>query len=162
MAKIITDDGLVATALKPFRLPNYHPLALPDAAACTNALIVVNDSAKSSRPYVAVSFGSEWLPVMLQPDMIPNAVDLTPIVRSAVSEMLPARIASARALAAPMVEASPVDPQAALDTQAIAQGLLEMSEAINRLSRENHDLQQRVAFLEANALARAQIVREAS
>lgn len=161
MAKLITDDGLVATAQRPLRLPTYHPRALPDAAGCTHALIVVNDSADPTKGRLAISNGQSW-DRLARVDDAGSVVDITPIVRSAVSEMLPARIATARPLAAPTVEASPVSPQTSQDTQAIAQAMLEMTETINQLLNKTHDLEQRVAFLEANALARAQIVREAS
>ena len=156
MAKIITDDGVTATALKPLRLPTYHPRQLPDAAMCTHAVIVINDSADPTKGRMAVSNGHSWDRLARVDDAAAQPVDLAPLVRSAVSEMLPARIA------APEVKTIATIPANETDTAAIAQALLEMSDAINRLQHENHDLQQRVAFLENNALARAQIVREAS
>ena len=162
--KPIEDRGHALQLHKPIALKRYEPNKLPDPGQCVDCLIIVNDRKDGvPRGRLAISNGASWdsvawLDEVKSPSapVVPAApVDLVPLVRSAVAEMLPA-------LPAREVKTIAAIPASDTDTAAIAQALLEMSDAINRLTREKHDLENRVAFLEANSLARATLIREAS
>lgn len=161
--KPLEDRGHALQLHKPLAVKRYEPNRLPDPGQCVDCIIVVNDRKDGvPRGRLMLSNGASWDAVgyvdeIKQSTVQPahhQSVDLVPLVRSAVAEMLP----SLPAREVKTITALPVTD----DTQAIAQALLEMSETINQLNHANHDLQQRVAFLENNALARAQLIREAS
>lgn len=161
--KPIEDRGHALQVMKPLALKRYEPNRVPDPGQCVDCLIIVNDRKDGTpRGRLSISNGASWDHVAWLDD-VPSAtasqavpsIDLVPLVRSAVAEMLPA-------LPAREVKTIAAMPASDADTAAIAQALLEMSETINRLNHANHDLQNRVAFLENNALARAQLIREAS
>lgn len=166
--KPIEDRGHSLQVMKPLRLPRYEASKLPDPGQCVDALIVVNDRKDGvPRARLMLSNGASWdevaLSVSLEKQVTVSPIDLTPIVRTAVAELLPS-VAVTREVRTIPAPALTVQPSAVSqeDYKAIAAALLEMSDAITNLTRYNHDLQQRVAFLENNALARAQLIREAS
>lgn len=43
MARIIEDGGATADILKPFKLVRFKPEGLPDARACVDSAIIIND-----------------------------------------------------------------------------------------------------------------------
>lgn len=164
--KPIEDRGHALQLHKPIALKRYEPNKLPDPGQCVDCLIIVNDRKDGvPRGRLAVSNGASWDHVAwlddikAQPVAVQHAqhaqFDLVPLVRNAVAEMLPA-------LPAREVKTIAAIPANEADTAAIAQALLEMSDAINRLLTKKHELEHRVAFLEANSLARATLIREAS
>jgi hypothetical protein len=161
--KPLEDRGHALQLHKPIAIKRYEPNRLPDPGQCVDCLIIVNDRKDGvPRGRLAVSNGASWDYVAWMDDarssavpVVPATVDLVPIVRNAVAEMLPA-------LQTREVKTIAAIPASDTDTAAIAQALLEMSEAINRLTRDKHDLENRVAYLEANSLARATLIREAS
>jgi hypothetical protein len=144
--KPIELQGAVAAATRPLRLRRYEPGQLPDPGACVDSLIVVNDRSTPGSAGLRVSDGSSWLdPGAAQP----QSVDVTPIVREAVHELLPALLARP---AAPALSAPPPD-----DVRAIAGHLLQMVDTVNDLAHRLAEAEARVEFLERTALGRAEI-----
>ncbi len=150
MTKAFVDLGAAVQANKPVRLPVRDPReGLPDPALCLNGLIVVNDPTDGMpRGRLALSNGATWDLIAYADELgRGQTVDVTPMIREAVREAMPAMLPAPmpqQALAAP----APVPEQTdwAEDRKLFSQALLEMAETIN-------ELQRRVHFLEHNALA---------
>lgn len=97
MARVFEDLGHCGKATKPLGLRVYEPGALPDPAQSPNALIAINDRSDGvPRARLAMSNGASWDMVALTIDrpagVMPTTVDVTPIIRQAVSEQLPALV----------------------------------------------------------------------
>lgn len=162
MARMVEPDGAVAACARPFRPPSYAPNRVPDAMMCAGAVITINDSQDGQpRPSLAVSNGASWdryvrcdevesLVRKLVTELLktPPNIDLTPLVRDEVRAIVPALV---ERVAKPSLPA-PTMPQ---NTPAVAQGLLELAEAVGAL-------QERVDFLETHSLAVAEIKQDAA
>lgn len=158
--KVIEDKGAVAAASKPLRLRRYDAQHLPDPGECVDALIAVNDRSRPGPASLRYSDGSTWLEctgVVVQQTVtappVPQIVDVTPLVRDAVRDMLPALMPPA-----PMVQisASPVEAKPAADTndlRAIAQAHLAIAELVNELQRRLAEAESRIEYLERTAVA---------
>lgn len=97
MGRVFDDLGHVGKAVKPIGLRVYEPGALPDPGQCAHALIVVNDRSDGvPRARLMLSNGASWDPLAFtfdrQAGVMPTTVDVTPIIRQAVSEQLPALV----------------------------------------------------------------------
>ena len=131
MARVIEDGGSVATLSKPIRPPSYEPNRLPDPVTCAGAVIVINDRHNNELlPRLAVSSGGAWVRLAYVQEAAQNAVtvDVSPLVRAAVRDMLPALVPRAPqpALAAPMTHDD--------DTvRTLAQAMLEFERRLSEL-----------------------------
>jgi len=163
MARHIEDIGHATQATKPFKLRRYDVQGgLPDPGQCIDAMIVVNDKTKPSEPArLALSNGAGWdfyvregqaqvTPLVVQ--QMPQ-VDLSAMAREALTSALPEILSrQPKVLGLPQLANSSSD-----DTRKIADALLELSEHVNRLLRENADLTARLEFVERNALAKVDL-----
>lgn len=149
MPRVIEDGGSVATILKPLKLPVYEPNRLPDPATCTNSIIIINDRRDGNpRPSLAVSNGASWdvyarvdqAQQVTQIVQSPTTVDVTPLVVTAVRDMLPALVSRATQQALPA-------PMATSDPAPFAQAILDMAEHL-------HAMQSRIDYIEQTALGR--------
>lgn len=149
MARIIEDGGSVATVLKPLRIPVYEPGRLPDPVTCTGSIILINDRRDGNpRPSLAVSNGASWdvyarvdqAQQVTQIVQSPTTVDVTPLVVTAVRDMLPALVSRATQQALPA-------PMATSDPAPFAQAILDMAEHM-------HAMQSRIDYIEQHALGR--------
>lgn len=149
MPRVIEDGGSVATILKPLKLPVYEPNRLPDPVTCAGAIIIINDRRDGNpRPSLAVSNGASWdvyarvdqAQQVTQIVQSPTTVDVTPLVVTAVRDMLPALVtrATQQALPAPMTSSDPAP---------FAQALLDMAEHVQ-------SMQARIDYIEEHALGR--------
>lgn len=184
MAKPIEDAGATARAVKPLALPVYDPARLPDPAACTAALIIVNDRTDGSpRLRLALSNGASWDRVALSVDGAAPGVDLdalAPIMRRLVAQTLPAVVraelppapAPVMLTAEPAKAGEPAEPlfsgfpaqatsQDAQETSAssddsaiLAQAMIEMAAQVTNLMSRVHDLEYQVDYLKRNAAHR--------
>lgn len=149
--KPIENQGAVAAVTRPLRLRRYEAAHLPDPGSCVDSLIIVNDRSGPGSAGLRVSDGSSWL----DPGGPRQTVDVTPLVREAVRELLQAPSAPA-ALAAPT--AAPVPGTD--DVRTVAAHMLQMLDTINALAQRLADAEARIEFLERSALARVEIRRE--
>lgn len=149
MPRVIEDGGSVATILKPLRLPVYEPGRLPDPVTCAGAIIIINDRRDGNpRPSLAVSNGASWdvyarvdqAQQVTQIVQSPTTVDVTPLVVTAVRDMLPELVSRATQQALPA-------PMATSDPAPFAQAILDMAEHM-------HAMQSRLDYIEQNALGR--------
>lgn len=158
--KPFEDLGHAVKVTKPFRLKRCEAGGLPDPGQCVDCLIVINDRNSPSRPSVAYSDGTTWLhlgwldqsPQPSQSVVVhPVERDITPMIRAAVEQALPALVSQ------PAVRVIQGPQTAQIDVQPLAQGMLELSEHVNRILNENADLMARVEFLEKHAIAHAKL-----
>lgn len=154
MKRAIEDLGGVARVNRPLQIKRYEPGDMPDPGGCVDCLIVVNDRADGKpRGRLYVSNGGSWDPVAwLSETGLPTAsVDVTALVRRAVSEALPAIVQAA----APQIVHVPAP--------AIVEHRAELgpSPEVKLLAQMLSDLETRVAFLEHNALAEARLEKAA-
>ncbi len=158
--KPFEDLGHAVKVTKPFRLKRCEAGGLPDPGQCVDCLIVINDRNSPSRPSVAYSDGTTWLhlgwldqsPQPSQAVVVqPVERDITPLIRAAVEQALPALVSQ------PAVRVIQGPQTPAIDVQPLAQGMLELSEHVNRILNENADLMARVEFLERHAIAHAKL-----
>lgn len=139
MARIIEDGGATADILKPFKLVRFKPEGLPDARACVDSAIIINDMKDGvPRGRLAISNGATWDTVAWLSDL-GNAtpIDVTPIVerttREEIARALPAIVQ--QALPAPRPEGLPAPADADLYESVQAQGvlLMEVTAELKRL-----------------------------
>lgn len=152
----VRDQGATVGVEKPLRLRRYEAGRLPDPGTAVDALIVVNDRSDGvPRARLAISNGASWDTVawLSEAQGMAQVVDVSPMVRTAVREMLPALVAPAPTvqIAAPAVHAEP------LDLRTLAQGVLDVAEQFGDLARRVVELEERCEFLERSALARVRI-----
>ena len=131
MARVIEDGGAVATLSKPIRPPSYEPSRLPDPVSCAGSVIIINDRHNNELlPRLAVSSGAAWVRLAYAQEVAQNAVtvDVSPLVRAAVRDMLPSLVPRAPqpALAAPM----PHDDET---VRTLAQAMLEFERRLSDL-----------------------------
>lgn len=166
--RIIEDVGAVIAARKPVRLPQYRRADLPDPAACCGALAIENENDGNPRARLVVSNGASWDCVAWLGDVSREAarqtIDVTPLVRHAVAEMLPALVSAPALVPAPAQAALPAPRPTAQDAtsadmKAVAQAVLEMAEQINALQARVRDLEATCDYLANHALARVEVKR---
>lgn len=157
--KPIEDIGHAAAATKPLRLKRYDVQnGLPDPAQCVDCAILVNDRSKPSEPArLAIASGSGWdfytrestqsAAVVVQ--QVPQ-VDLTALAREALQGALPQLLAQQPKV----IQQQPAPQLPSGDAKALANALLELSQHMQTLQRENAELMARVEFLEKHALGR--------
>ena len=138
MARVIEDGGSVATISKPLRPPSYEPNRVPDPITCAGAVIVINDRHNGELlPRLAVSSGAAWVRLAYASEVTQNAVtvDVSPLVRAAVRDMLPALVPRAN----PIAIAPPENNME--DVKNCARALLELAEEVSRIRGivEQHD-----------------------
>lgn len=158
MAKPIEDLGHAAQATKPLRLRRYDPVrGLPDAGQCVDCLIIINDMKDGiARGRLAISNGATWdhvawLDEIGQPLAPVQSVDVSALAREAVNRAIAEAPQPAVKLIAPSGDGS------GEANRVFAQGMLEMSDHLDRLARENADLMARIEYIERHALAAAKI-----
>lgn len=163
--KPLVDDGHMLVAQKPFRLGRrvYAPDRLPCPVQHAGCLILVNDRHDAGRMRVAFSDGSSWAFLVRAGEaeqtseavaVRPAEVDLTPIVRAAVNEALPAMLPAPvriveHAPQAAMADMTQVD-ELREHVRVLAAANLELAEQYARLL-------ERLEFVERHALARAEL-----
>lgn len=149
MARVIEDGGATSNVLKPLKLPVYEPNRLPDPVSCAGAIIIINDRRDGNpRPSLAVSNGASWdvyarvdqAQQVTQIVQSPTTVDVTPLVVTAVRDMLPALVSRATQQALPA-------PMATTDPAPFAQAILDMAEHM-------HAMQSRIDYIEQTAVGR--------
>lgn len=143
MARVLEDVGHCGKATKPIALRVYEPGALPDPGQCAHALIVVNDRSDGvPRARLMLSNGASWDPFAFTFDkasgVMPTTVDVTPIIRQAVSEQLPALVQVQQ----PAMRV--ISPAPSSDAPAIAHLRQEHQQALDIMA----SLLERVAVLE--------------
>ena len=142
MARVFDDIGHAGRATKPVGLRPYEPGALPDPAQCVNCLIVVNDRADGvPRARLALSNGASWDYLAFTIDAkAGQAIDVTPLIRQAVVEQLPALVQQQ----APMRIVSP-PPQ----VHQVADGSVQqLAGVVGSLLERIAELEQRLDFVE--------------
>lgn len=158
--KPFEDLGHAVKVSKPLRLRRWEGGNLPDPGQCVDCLIVINDRNSTARPSVAFSDGTTWLhlgwldqsPQPSQAVVVqPVERDITPMIRAAVEQALPALVSQ------PAVRVIQGPQSAPVDLQPLAQGMLELSDHVTRILNENADLMARVEFLEKHAIAHAKL-----
>jgi len=166
----VDDAGHMVVANKPLRLGQrvYAPDKLPCPVQCAGCVILVNDRHDSRRLRMALSDGSAWVFFVREgetprQDVVarPADIDLTPMVRAAVEAALPAMLPRpVKVVEQIRHDPLPIggeSPQLREGVKALAAANLEISEHLNRVLTECADLMERVAYLEQNALAKAEI-----
>jgi len=143
MARAIEPNGPVAEATLPVRPKTFHPLKVPDPITCTGAFINLNDPTDpTSRPVLAQSDGSTWVKFVRETEVqelvlrvvnerlktySPGApLDVSPMIRDAVRDMLPALVPRAN----PVAIAPPENNMD--DIKKCARGLLELADEMSR------------------------------
>lgn len=164
MAKPIEDRGHKAEATKPLQIKRYEAGKLPDPGQCIDCIIVVNDRLDGQpRARLAMSNGAAWDHLAWMDDAKvgvhsarPAAVDLMPMIREAVDAALPDRTQAPPRLVIEST-AQQVTHNTDDNSKLIADAMLEMSDHVTRMQRENADLMARVEFLEKYAVAKVNI-----
>ena len=167
MARALEDDGHCLRLTKPIRLVFYPPDRLPDAVQMAGCLIGVNDSRDGQpRPRLGMSNGASWdiyarvdeLALPTQSLAVARQYDLVPLVQAAVADMLPSFQAPLRVIHPPAIAHMPADSatEIKLAQRHIATAVLEVSDHVNRLMRENADLRARIEHIERVALAKVE------
>lgn len=163
MSKAFGVQGGVAVVSSPRRLRRYEARHLPDPGECVDCLIVINDRGDGvPRARLALSNGASWDLLRVGDDTTPasmpavQTVDVTPLVREAVREMLPALVPQQTSLALIPPPAAPA-VQSSDDVRTLAAHMLQIVETINDLSRRLADAEERIEFLEQSALARVDV-----
>lgn len=161
MPKAIEHEGHRVAVPLPLALRRYEANKLPDPGQCVDCLIIVNDRSDGQpRARFAVSNGASWDFYVREDQAVssqavalrPAEIDLTPMVRAAVEAALPALVSQP---AVKVIQGPQMSPN---DLQAVAQGMLEMSEHVNKVLNENADLRARIEFLESRAIVDARLV----
>jgi hypothetical protein len=165
--KPIEDCGAYIQIHKPVKPRFYTPDRLPDATQCAGCYIGVNDSRDGvPRVRYAISNGASWdyvarvdeLPQPSQGPAVAQQFDLVPLVQAAVADMLPSFQAPLRVIHPPAIAHMPADSatEIKLAQRHIATAVLEVSDHVNILMRENADLRARIEHIERVALARVE------
>ena len=135
--------------LKPLKLARYEPGELPDPKDWVDCLVIVNDRTNASAAHICLSSGTSWDRVAMAGDVVnpvTQTYDLTPIVRQAVQDLLPAvkvQPPAVNMIAARNDNVDRIDAQVAALTAAL------------------HEMQDRMEYVERNALARVDLVESA-
>lgn len=168
MQKPLEFNGGAAHVNYPLRVRWYAPHLAPDAVAFAGCVIGINDSRDGNpRGRLAISNGMSWdtlafvgdavapAPVIVQ-QTAPQTVDVEPVLRRVVGEMLPAFIPQAPVPALPAPPQQNVVPQIDPNTpegiQAMAQFALSMAEMVNELQAKVLHLEQRLDAIDATEL----------
>jgi hypothetical protein len=159
MKPMIFEDG-AATVAAPLRLRRYDAQSPPDPGAFVNCIVAMNDRTRPGSATLRFSDGSSWLDCTVPATIAPAAVDVTPLIRDAVREALPAllppptqRIALAAPVAAPVAAPAPSPHDAA----ALATAMLELAEMVQGLQLRVHACEQRVEQLERLSVSHVEI-----
>lgn len=152
MAKPIEDRGHLAEVTRPLKLKRYDVQAgLPDPGQCVDSIIIVNDKTKPSDPAkLAVSNGAGWDCYVRESQSTavavpPQPMDLMPMVREAVALALQSQPQPMRVIQPqhpPQIESSVV--------QELSNALLELTDHVNRLLRENAEKTADIAALRSD------------
>lgn len=156
--RAITHEGHRVVAEGPFRIGRrvYSPDKMPCPVQCAGCVVLVNDRHGSGAMRLAFSDGSSW--IYFVPDGAststqdvttrPAEIDLTPLVRAAVNEALPAL------MPAPVRVVEHAAPRALPDMT----GISELQNHVRVLATANLELAEqyarlleRVEFIEHNA-----------
>ena len=163
MQKPLELNGAAAHLNYPLRLRWYEPHLVPDAIAMAGCVIGINSSQSGELGRIAIAINSSWktlkfadegdaAPVIVQ-QTAPQTVDVEPVLRRVVGEMLPALIPQAPvpALPAPPQQhvVAQIDPNTPEGIQALAQFALSMAEMVNELQSKVLHLEQRLDAIDA-------------
>lgn len=139
MARVIEPNGPVGEATLPIRLKAYDPSKLPDPITCNGALIVINDRGNDERPRIAIALGGTWVRLAyagehatapVQITSSPVNIDVTPMIRDAVRDMLPALVPRAIQPLLPALAPMAIDDDR---LRTMAQAMLEFDERLKAL-----------------------------
>jgi len=143
MARVIEDGGATADVSKPIKPPNFEPNRLPDPVTCNGAVITINDRGNDERPRLAIAIGGSWVRLAyfgehatapVQITSSPVNIDVTPMIRDAVRDMLPALVPRAN----PVAIAPPENNMD--DVKNCARALIELADEMSRQRDEINSL----------------------